>query len=84
MKYIYEAKRRGAKILCIDPVLTQTAAKADEYWQIKASEDGALALGMARHILDKGLVDEDWLQAIVWLQGVYRLPSQRSDSEMGI
>jgi anaerobic selenocysteine-containing dehydrogenase len=61
MKYIYEAKQRGAKVLCIDPVLTQTAAKADEYWQIKTSEDGALALGMARHILDKGLVDQDWV-----------------------
>jgi anaerobic selenocysteine-containing dehydrogenase len=61
MKYIYEAKQRGAKVLCIDPVLTQTAAKADEYWQTKTSEDGALALGMARHILDKGLVDQDWV-----------------------
>ena len=61
MKYIYEAGKRGAKILCIDPVLTQTAAKADEYWQVKTSEDGALALGMARHILDKGLVDQDWV-----------------------
>ena len=62
MKYIYEAKARGAKVLCIDPVFTQTAAKADEYWQIKTSEDGALALGMARHILDKGLADEGWLE----------------------
>ena len=61
MKYIYEARQRGAKVLCIDPVLTQTAAKADEYWQIDTSEDGALALGMARHILDKDLVDRDWV-----------------------
>jgi anaerobic selenocysteine-containing dehydrogenase len=61
MKYIYAAKRRGAKVLCIDPVFTQTAAKADEYWQVKTSEDGALALGMARHILDKGLEDKKWV-----------------------
>lgn len=61
MKYIYEARQRGAKVLCIDPVLTQTAVKADEYWQIDTAEDGALALGMARHILDKGLVDENWV-----------------------
>jgi anaerobic selenocysteine-containing dehydrogenase len=61
MKYIYEAKARGAKVLCIDPVLTQTAVKADEYWQIKTSEDGALALGMARHILDKELTDTKWI-----------------------
>lgn len=62
MKFIYEAKRRGAKVLCIDPVLTQTAAKADEYWQVKTSEDGALALGMARHILDRGLADRGWIE----------------------
>jgi anaerobic selenocysteine-containing dehydrogenase len=61
MKYLYEAKSRGAKVLCIDPVLTQTAVKADEYWQIKTAEDGALALGMARHILNKGLIDNDWI-----------------------
>jgi len=63
MKYVYEARDRGAKIVCIDPVFTQTAAKADEYWQVKASTDGALALGMARHILDQGLVDEAWVKA---------------------
>ncbi len=62
MKYIYEAKKRGAKVLCIDPVLTQTAAKADEYWQTKTSEDGALALGMAKHILDKDLADQGWIE----------------------
>ena len=62
MKYIYEARQRGAKVLCIDPVLTQTAAKADEYWQLNTAEDGALALGMARHILDKDLVDQEWVQ----------------------
>ena len=63
MKYIYEAKQRGAKVLCIDPVFTQTAAKADEYWQVKTSEDGALALGMARHILDQGLADKKWIES---------------------
>jgi len=61
MKYIMEAKRRGAKVVVIDPIFTQTAAKGDVYWQPKTSSDGALALGMARHILDKGLVDEDFV-----------------------
>lgn len=63
MKYVYAARERGAKILCIDPVFTQTAAKADEYWQIRTGTDGALALGMCRHILDKGLADQRWLAA---------------------
>ncbi|MHC1730323.1 MAG: molybdopterin-dependent oxidoreductase [Syntrophobacteraceae bacterium] len=61
LKYIYAARQRGAKIVCIDPLYTQTAAKADVYWRIKTGTDGALALGMCRHILDAGLADEAWL-----------------------
>jgi len=61
MKYIFEAQERGAKVVCIDPVFTQTAAKADVYWQVKTSMDGALALGMARHILDNELYDRQWV-----------------------
>lgn len=61
MQFVYEAQKKGAKVLVIDPVFTQTAAKADEYWQVKTGEDGALALGMARHILDRGLVDRDFV-----------------------
>ncbi len=63
MKYITEAQRRGAKVVVIDPVFTQTAAKADEYWEVKTSGDGALAMGMARYLLDNDLVDRDWINA---------------------
>jgi anaerobic selenocysteine-containing dehydrogenase len=62
MKYVTEAKARGAKVVVIDPVLTQTAAKGDEYWQINTGEDGALALGMARHLIDLELVDREWVE----------------------
>ena len=30
-KWIIEAKRRGGKLICVDPRFTQTAAKADIY-----------------------------------------------------
>jgi anaerobic selenocysteine-containing dehydrogenase len=63
MKYLYAAREAGAKIVVIDPVFTQTAAKGDEYWQIRTGTDGALALGMCRHILDRGLHDAAWLEA---------------------
>lgn len=57
MKYIYRAREKGAKVVVIDPLLTQTAAKADLYLRVRHGSDGALALGMARHLVDKGLVD---------------------------
>ncbi|WP_196208636.1 molybdopterin-dependent oxidoreductase [Citrobacter sp. Res13-Sevr-PEB04-36] len=61
MKYIYEAREKGAKVVVIDPLLTQTAAKADLYLRVRPGSDGALALGMARHLVDKGLVDQDFV-----------------------
>ncbi|WP_136809898.1 molybdopterin-dependent oxidoreductase [Desulfosediminicola flagellatus] len=62
MKFIYEAQERGAKLVVIDPLLTQTAAKADLYVRVKTSQDGVLALGMARHIVDKGLYNTEFVE----------------------
>ncbi|WP_028986184.1 molybdopterin-dependent oxidoreductase [Thermicanus aegyptius] len=62
MAIVERAKEKGCKVVVIDPLLTQTAAKADEYIQIRASTDGALALGMARYILDHALYDSEWLK----------------------
>lgn len=61
MKYIYQAREKGAKVVVIDPLLSQTAAKADLYLRVRPGSDGALALGMARHLVDKGLVDQDFV-----------------------
>ncbi|MBM9604165.1 molybdopterin-dependent oxidoreductase [Desulfopila inferna] len=63
MKFIYEAQERGAKLVVIDPLLTQTAAKADLYVRVKTSQDGVLALGMARHIVDKGLYNKEFVES---------------------
>ncbi|AFQ46230.1 molybdopterin-dependent oxidoreductase [Desulfosporosinus meridiei] len=60
LPFINKARERGAKLVVIDPVLTSTASKADLYIQINSSTDGALALGMARHILDNNWVDWDY------------------------
>lgn len=63
MKFINRARERnGAKLVVIDPIGTATASKADLYIQIKPSTDGALALGMARFILDNNLHDREWVE----------------------
>ncbi|MDR7076999.1 anaerobic selenocysteine-containing dehydrogenase [Neobacillus niacini] len=61
MYFIEQAKEKGTKLVVIDPLITQTASKADEYIQIKPSTDGALALGMIRYIMDQHLYDEEWV-----------------------
>ncbi len=62
MSIIQKAKENGTKVVVIDPIMTDTAANADEYIQIKTSSDGALALGMAKYILDHNLHDEAWMK----------------------
>ncbi len=65
LKKILEAKGRGAKVIVIDPLKTYTAEKADEWIGIRPGTDGALALGMAHVIMEKGLYDttfaDDWV-----------------------
>ena len=52
MYFIEQAKEKGTKLVVIDPLITQTASKADEYIQMNTSTDGAFALGMIRYIID--------------------------------
>ncbi|MEH7247155.1 molybdopterin-dependent oxidoreductase [Neobacillus niacini] len=52
MKFIYEARKKGAKLVVIDPVFTQTAKKADLYIQINPGTDRLLALGIAKLVIN--------------------------------
>jgi anaerobic selenocysteine-containing dehydrogenase len=58
---IVEAKRRGARIVAIDPYRSLTAEKCDEHVAILPGTDGALALGMMNLIIREGLVDQDYI-----------------------
>ena len=68
LKKILEAKARGTKVVVIDPLKTYTAEKADEWIGIRPGTDGALALGMAHVIMEKGLYDmafaDDWTHGL--------------------
>ncbi len=67
LKKILEARSRGAKLIVIDPLKTYTASKADEWVGIRPGTDGALALGLAKIILDKGLYDASFIDQ--WVLG---------------
>lgn len=62
MHILAKARKNGTKIVVIDPIMTDTAAKADEYIEIKASTDGAMALGMCKYIYDNKLYDQKWME----------------------
>lgn len=63
MKYIYQARENGAKVVTINPYLNQTAAKSDLFVEIKTSMDGALALAMGKYMIENNLHDPAWLEA---------------------
>ncbi len=53
MKYVFKAIKKG-KLIVIDPIFTETAAKADTYIQIKPGTDALLALGLGKIIAARG------------------------------
>lgn len=59
---IREAQRQGAKMVVIDPRLTETASYADLWIQARPATDGALAWGMLNIIIEEGLYDKEFVQ----------------------
>ncbi|GAB3083044.1 molybdopterin-containing oxidoreductase family protein [Nocardioides zeae] len=59
--YIAEAKRRGAKVVVVDPVRTKTARLASQHIPIRPGTDGALAMAMMHVIINEGLTDDDYV-----------------------
>jgi anaerobic selenocysteine-containing dehydrogenase/Fe-S-cluster-containing dehydrogenase component len=62
MRWIHEAQERGAIVALIDPRATDTADSADVHLQPRPGSDAALALGIARVIVDAGLHDQAFLE----------------------
>ena len=65
MQMIKRAKKKGSKIIVIDPIETATAKLADKYIKIKANGDKALALAMAQIIIKNKLYDEKYIRLYV-------------------
>src|SRR4029079_15187661 len=56
-----EAKRRGAKLIAIDPYRSATAEKCHEHIPLLPGTDGALALGLMHLLIADDLVDRDYI-----------------------
>lgn len=60
-RFMQEAKRRGARLVCIDPWRTQTAEKCDLHLAPMPGTDTALALAMMHVLIEADLVDHDYI-----------------------
>lgn len=60
--FLVDARQKGAKLVVFDPCFSATAAKADEWIALNAGSDAALALGIAKVIIDERLYDEAFIK----------------------
>jgi anaerobic selenocysteine-containing dehydrogenase len=58
-----EAKRRGAKLIAIDPYRSLTAEKCHQHIAVLPGTDAALALGMMHILVRDDLLDHDYIAA---------------------
>ncbi|HEV2177547.1 MAG TPA: molybdopterin oxidoreductase family protein [Terriglobia bacterium] len=56
------AKKRGARVVQIDPYRNRTSHLADEQIMPRPGTDGALALGMMHVLIRENLVDRDYIE----------------------
>ena len=56
-----EAKRRGAKLIAIDPYRSLTAEKCHQHIALLPGTDSALALGLMHVLIAESLVDQDYI-----------------------
>jgi anaerobic selenocysteine-containing dehydrogenase len=61
-KFVEMARRRGAHVVVIDPIRTQTADRADEHLAPRPGTDAALALGLLHGVVIRGAEDHDFIE----------------------
>ncbi len=59
--YAQQAKRAGAKLICIDPRKSETADKCHEHIALLPGSDGALALALMHELIAHDWLDHDYL-----------------------
>ncbi len=55
-----EGKKRGMKIICVDPRRSEVAARSDLHLQIKPGQDAVLLAGLIHIILEENLHDAEF------------------------
>ena len=60
-RHVQQAKRDGARIVCIDPRRTETADKCHEHIALRPGTDAALALALMHELVTHDWLDHDYI-----------------------
>jgi formate dehydrogenase major subunit len=87
--HVLKALRRGARLYVIDPRRTASAAWADGWLPLQVGSDIALANGVARVILDRGLEDRGFVERATtgfaaFQASLEAYPPERVERETGL
>lgn len=61
-RYAQEAKRQGAKLVCIDPRRSETAQRCHEHIALLPGTDAALALALMHELITHAWLDHDYIE----------------------
>ncbi len=67
-----QARRNGARLIAIDPYRSDTAEKCDAHIALRPGTDAALALGMMNVLIERGLLDDDYIARYTFGFGALR------------
>ncbi len=80
--FLKEARKKGARVVCIDPRMTLSAvAHADEWIAIRPGTDVAMMSAMAYVMITEGLYDSDFVQRCCSGFDASQMPAGREDEE---
>ena len=87
-KWITKAMEKGAKLICVDPRFTQSAAKAHIYAPLRSGTDIAFLGGMIKYIMDKNLIQEEYVKnytnASFLVNPAFKLPADNNGVFSGL
>ncbi len=87
--FAQQAKRAGARLVCIDPRRTETAEKCHQHIALLPGTDGALALALMHELIAHDWLDHDYLEKHVegWpalRERALHWPAERAAAVCGI
>ena len=80
-QFIFEAKKKGATVVVIDPIKTDTAKRADCHISPRPGTDVVLAMALANILIQSGLVDMEYVSKHT--QGFEQFSARASEFNIG-